>query len=80
MQNAVLNQSLSAAVRLHQAGRLREAEQEYRRALGQNPRHGEALRLLGLLLCQAGKTDEGMRLLHKAVKAAKQNPNIHPTP
>ncbi len=77
MQNAVLNQSLSAAVRLHQAGRLREAEQEYRRALGQNPRHGEALRLLGLLLCQAGKTDEGMRLLHKAVKAAKQNPNIH---
>ena len=77
MQNAVLNQSLSAAVRLHQAGRLHEAEQEYRRALSQNPRHGEALRLLGLLMCQAGKADEGMRLLRKAVKAAKQDPNVH---
>ena len=77
MKHAALDHSLSAAVRLHQAGRLREAEQEYRRALGQNPRHSEALRLLGLLLCQAGKADEGMRLLRKAVKAAKRNPNVH---
>ena len=77
MQNAVLNQSLSTAVRLHQAGRLHEAEQEYRRALSQNPRHGETLRLLGLLMCQVGKADEGMRLLRKAVKATKQNPNVH---
>ncbi len=67
MQNAVLNQSLSAAVRLHQAGRLHEAEQEYRRVLSKNPRHGEALRLLGLLMYQAGKAEEGMRLLRKAV-------------
>ena len=77
MQNAVLNHSLSAAVRLHQAGRLHEAEQEYRRVLSKNPRHGEALRLLGLLMYQAGKAEEGMRLLRKAVKAAKQNPNAH---
>ena len=77
MKHAVLNKSLSAAVRLHQAGRLTEAEQEYRHALSQSPRDSEALRLLGLLLCQAGKADEGMRLLRKAVKVAKRNPNVH---
>ena len=42
------------AVRLHETGRLPEAEQLYRRILAQAPEHAAALHTLGLIARQGG--------------------------
>jgi len=52
---------------LHQAGRLGEAEALYRRLLKANPRHADALHLLGLAQAQRRDYDEAARLIGKAI-------------
>ena len=47
----------ATAVGLHQAGRLQEAEQHYRRLLAADPNHADGLHLLGVLAHQAGRPD-----------------------
>jgi tetratricopeptide (TPR) repeat protein len=57
----------------HRAGRLREAEAEYRRVLALQPNHPDALNLLGVIAQQSGRTDEAIRLLGSAVLAQPGN-------
>ena len=61
---------LAAAVALHRAGRLDEAEALYRRALEAQPRNAHALHLLGVILYQKGRAAEAVRLLLEAVALA----------
>lgn len=61
----------------HQAGRLREAEANYRDVLAANPRHTGALSYLGLLAHQAGHSDAGIDLLRKAIASDKRNAEPH---
>lgn len=56
----------------HQAGRLQEAEQAYRRALGLAPDHPHALHYLGLLAYRVGDLEEASGLLEQA---CRQEPN-----
>lgn len=61
----------------HQAGRLREAEANYRDVLAANSRHTGALGYLGLLAHQAGHSDAAIDLLRKAIASDKRNPEPH---
>ncbi len=51
----------------HQAGRLEEAEQGYLTILRAEPRHADALHLLGLIRSERGSLDEAESLIRQAV-------------
>ncbi|HYF89448.1 tetratricopeptide repeat protein [Azospirillum sp.] len=65
------------AVPLHQAGRLAEAEALYRQALSFQPRHPDALHLLGMIACQTGRLKEAADLIGQAVAAKRDVPDYH---
>ncbi|MGH7032163.1 MAG: tetratricopeptide repeat protein [Stellaceae bacterium] len=56
------------ALRLHQSGRLAEAEQLYRQALARDPRHADSLHLLGVLAYQAGRHADAVELIGQAIR------------
>lgn len=66
-RDAVIN--LAPAVRLHQAGRLDEAEACYREALRRRPDHVDANYLLGTLDYQRGALSSAQTHLQRAVQA-----------
>jgi tetratricopeptide (TPR) repeat protein len=65
---------LPQIVELHRAGRLPEAEARYRQLLAQNPRHADAMHMLGLLLHQTGRSVEGKGLIQQAIAILPTNP------
>ena len=56
----------SAALVLHKAGRLEEAEAQYRRILAIDSQHLNALQLLGVLLFDSGSAEKALPLLERA--------------
>lgn len=67
-QAATPDMLCAQGVKAQQAGRMHEAEQAYRQALKAQPRHVDALQLLGLLLYQGGKAEQGMRLVVQSLE------------
>jgi tetratricopeptide (TPR) repeat protein len=65
------------ALRRHQAGSLKEAEQLYRRVLAFNPRHADSLQLLGVLAHQTGRHDLGVELIRQAIAINPLAPSCH---
>ncbi|MDR3435630.1 tetratricopeptide repeat-containing glycosyltransferase family protein [Telmatospirillum sp.] len=65
------------AVRHHQAGRLTEAENLYRRILLIDPFFADALHLLGVLANQVGRHDIAVDLINKAIALNDQVPTFH---
>ncbi|MBI5783962.1 MAG: tetratricopeptide repeat protein [Rhodocyclales bacterium] len=63
-----------AGLRLHQAGRIGEAEVIYRQVLGRDPENPDALHMLGLIEYQAGKIDQSTELIGLAVKLKPDDP------
>jgi tetratricopeptide (TPR) repeat protein len=61
---------MARAAEHHKAGRLEEAEQLCRRVLQKEPRHVDALRMLGLIAAAAGDLDEAENLLRQAIDVA----------
>ena len=59
--------SFAEALQHHQAGRLAQAEQLYRRILAVQPDHDESLHLLGVIGCQCGRADLAVGLIERAV-------------
>lgn len=59
---------LEQALGFHQAGRLQEAEQLYRQVLEVEPRHPEALHLLGVLAHHTGHLQVAVDLIRAALK------------
>jgi tetratricopeptide (TPR) repeat protein len=57
----------------HSAGRLEQAEAIYRQILAREPRHADALHLLGLVAYQRGQLDQAIQLLRQAIDA---NPSV----
>lgn len=62
-----LSQALLIALDHHQAGRVVEAEDIYRRILGADPEYADAMQLLGVLAAQTGRHAEAYRRLRIAV-------------
>lgn len=58
---------LAAAVQRHQKGRLNEAAELYQRVLAREPRHADALHLLGLLEHGRGRHAEALALIERAI-------------
>ena len=58
---------LAVAVRHHEAGRLQEAAELYRRALDREPGNVDALHLLGLVTHQRGDAAAGEQLIRRAI-------------
>jgi tetratricopeptide (TPR) repeat protein len=70
-----LTQALFArAQALHQAGRLEEARALYEQGLAADPRHAEALHLLGYLWFQKGDAARALDLIGRAVALQPANP------
>ena len=66
---------LMNAVRLHQTGDLVGAERLYGAVLRANPRHAQALYLLGFIHFQRGQYDEAERLIGQSLQFNPQSPD-----
>ena len=64
---STINETLQSGVEHHRAGRLREAEEMYRKVLELHPRHAGAVHLLGLLAFQVGRTQQALELLREGL-------------
>jgi tetratricopeptide (TPR) repeat protein len=62
-----IEQRLATAIRLHQTGRIADAEALYRGILQERPEHPDALHLLGMLAHQAGRHEEAGELIRQAL-------------
>jgi predicted TPR repeat methyltransferase/predicted negative regulator of RcsB-dependent stress response len=62
-----LPQAIQLAIQHHQAGHLLKAEAIYQQVLQIQPRHPDALHLLGLTNHQMGKNDQAYALISKAI-------------
>jgi tetratricopeptide (TPR) repeat protein len=65
-----LSAPLAAALDLHQAGHMAEAESGYRAILKERPDHADALHYLGVLLHQRGDNEDAAKLLDRALALA----------
>jgi tetratricopeptide (TPR) repeat protein len=74
---AVRPDALSQALRLHQAGRLAEAEPIYREILRDDPDHVDALQLLGLILHHTGRTELAFDHLRAALRLKPDYAEVH---
>lgn len=66
-----------AALRNHEAGRLGEAERLYQQVLRVDPRHADALHLLGVVAHQSGRHDVATGLIEQAIAINGDNHLYH---
>jgi tetratricopeptide (TPR) repeat protein len=69
--------ALLEGLKLHQSGKLLEAEQSYRYVLARNPSHFDALHLLGVCCYEQGKLEEASSLIGRALKMRPRSPEAH---
>lgn len=69
--------TLNQAIRCHQAGELAHAERLYRQILAAEPRHADALHLLGLIALQAGHREEGLALVRESLRVNPRHAEAH---
>lgn len=72
-----IQQAIESAVALQNAGQLQQAEQLYRRVLGVDPNHPDALHLLGKIAIQVGAFEPARELIGRAIAAAPQVADYH---
>lgn len=72
-----VQQALDQAVQHHRSGRLREAEQIYRRILASDPNNPYALHLLGVLGGQMGQAEAGIQFIRRAIEIKPDFPDAH---
>jgi predicted O-linked N-acetylglucosamine transferase (SPINDLY family) len=70
-------QILQEGMRLHQSGRLNEAEARYRQLLALDSKHAEALHYLGLLAYQGKRLDDAVRLVSESIAVDPKNVAAH---
>jgi protein O-GlcNAc transferase len=72
-----ISRLMESATAHHGAGRLPEAEALYRQVLSAQPRHPDALHLLGLIAGQVGRFEDAEYLISEAILATSPNPAFH---
>jgi predicted O-linked N-acetylglucosamine transferase (SPINDLY family) len=72
-----IQQAFELALQHHQSGRLAEAEAIYRQILAVEPRHADALHLLGVIAHQVGSNDIAMDLIRQAIALAPGVADYH---
>jgi predicted O-linked N-acetylglucosamine transferase (SPINDLY family) len=68
---------IDAALELHQAGRLAEADAAYREVLAIDPRNSDALHFLGVIAQQQGALESAATWMSQAVAANPANVHAH---
>jgi len=68
---------LTHAVEKHRIGAFDEAEFLYRQIIRHDPRHAEALNLLGALCAQTGRPDQAVHYLRKAIRVRPDHAAAH---
>ncbi len=68
---------LQSALQFHRAGQLDRAEQIYRQILQLDPRHPDALHLLGVIDLETGRLDHALDSIAKAIALDPTNPPYH---
>jgi Tfp pilus assembly protein PilF len=76
-QAAQLQAMLQQAIQLHQGGRLREAEELYRRILQVVPHHPDTNNNLSIALVNQGRLEEAAAVLQRLVVVAPNNVAAH---
>ena len=71
------NLVVDAALRAQCAGRVDEAESQYRNVLRQFPEHPAALHFLGILLHQKGQSHEGIALVRQSLDLVPEKEDWH---
>ena len=74
---AQLASAFGQATALHQAGRLSEAEELYRRITQSQPKHFESQFLLGIICAQRGNHADAVRQFDVALKLNPKNASVH---
>jgi predicted O-linked N-acetylglucosamine transferase (SPINDLY family) len=69
--------ALAAALQLHQAGRLPDAEAAYRRVLALDPGNAQALHMLGALANQVGQHAAAVELISQSVRIEPTSADAH---
>lgn len=69
-------QAFAQALKLHEQGRLAEAERLYAAVLAVRPDHFDALQMMGLVKLAAGQPAEALRLVVAAMGARKPSPQV----
>jgi protein O-GlcNAc transferase len=69
--------TFALAARQHRAGQLQDAERLYREILQTDPRHADALHLLGVLAHQGGRNDLAVDLIAQAIAQNERVPSFH---
>ena len=72
-----VREAFATAVRLHQSGRLAEAERLYRQILQADPRQCDALHMLGVLAMQGGQNQAAVELIRQAIALNERVPAFH---
>jgi len=68
---------IQTGLKHHQSGRIREAEAIYQSILRKDPRHPDALHLLGVLALQVGKGEIAVDLIEKAIEVNPEEPQFY---
>jgi predicted O-linked N-acetylglucosamine transferase (SPINDLY family) len=76
-QQVTVHQALEMALKLHQSGRLNEAEPIYRQILTREPNNVDALHLLGMIALQVGQHDAAIELIRRAIALNPRVPDYH---
>ena len=71
------SEQIKTGLQYHQTGRLQEAEAIYRSILQEQPRHPDALNLLGILSLQVGKSEAAAELFERAIAVKPDDPEFH---
>jgi protein O-GlcNAc transferase len=77
MPELTSQQLFDLALQHHNAGRLQEAENLYRKLLAQHPNHASALNSLGLLALGAGRNEMAVDLFRRAISLMPTSPEAH---
>ena len=70
---ATLNDLFQTAYRFHRDGQYAQAESAYRQLISQQPRHADALHLLGVLCHQTARHEEAANLIARAIAIDPEN-------
>jgi len=73
----VVRNLIERGLEQHQAGRLNEAKTIYKQILVLEPRHPDALHLLGVIALQSGDAGEAIPLIERAIGVQGANPAFH---
>ncbi|HEX5242051.1 MAG TPA: tetratricopeptide repeat protein [Tepidisphaeraceae bacterium] len=72
-----IDEAFAVALQNQHASRFMEAESIYRQILNFEPRHTEAMQMLGVLCAQVGRRTEAIELIQRAIQLKPNEPNYY---